>query len=364
MNITLANGNTLAVEPDGDSARYAELTGDDWVELRFSMPEYVEIEPGSAITFNGNTYHVERPQDVTIIHRMYYEYVVRFDSASIRLHHLMYSNPDDGRVEFSVTGPASTHLALLVRGANVYGSLTWTQGACIADNESLEKTISYDTLTLWDALELMGETFGCEWECIGTDIRFLRQVEYNKSLPLSLQYGEGNGLRTGIRRTNLGDKPPVKALVVKGSSTNINTSSDLTSYGSKTLHMAIGNSGVPLYVGYDGEHYIYQEADGQGDPVWSTDPQFNALLAKYFLVNDDGRMLLYCGNDITDLNTPSMGWGDGAEVADLSAIYPQKTHTVTAVSTEQVHFADDPTETYLQYTITISINNQSFDPNS
>ena len=67
MTITLANGNTLAIDPSDDSARYAELTGDDRVELKFELPQHAEIAPGSSISFEGKTYYVERPQDVEII---------------------------------------------------------------------------------------------------------------------------------------------------------------------------------------------------------------------------------------------------------------------------------------------------------
>ena len=212
-----------------------ELTGDEYVELKFSTAVYKEIATGSYIVFKSKTYYLNRPQDVKIVHRRNYEYTARFDAVAAVLKHRPFVNPDDGRVEFPVTGDLDEHVTLLVRSALAYTPFAWVKGNVLSD--TAEKCISYNGLTMWEAIELMAEEFGTEFEFRGTTIDVCK-VEYNEDAPLELQYGKNNGLVSGIPRSNYGDNPPVYGLIVKGSSQNINTSTNQqVSYGDKTLHM-------------------------------------------------------------------------------------------------------------------------------
>lgn len=353
MIITLRNGNSINVIPSDPSVRHAQLLGDDWVELRFETPYYIDIEPGSSVEFGGRTYWVERPQDVTIRHRRNFEYTARFDSSAARLKYLPFINPDDGRVTFAVTGNANVHLALLVRAANGISAQAWTAGNTVYD--SREVTVSYDSMSLWEALSLLADSFGTEYEVDGTAI-YLRKVEYNKSAPLILSYGYGNGLKSGIQRSNNGDFPPVLAVAVKGGNRNINTSSNQSAYGAKTLHMPGPGvvHGIPNIIGFDGEKFAYMDGySAQGGYHYDKETGFDDTSAKYYETSGDGRMLYYAGADAQNPTMPSLSAGTNVEIIDLSHIYPQKEHTVTAVTSQQktAQAQDGTTETYLEYTV-------------
>lgn len=350
MTITLANGNTLAIDPSDDSARYAELTGDDRVELKFELPQHAEIAPGSSISFEGKTYYVERPQDVEIICSREYRYTCQFWTVAARLKHMTYINPDDGRITFAVNGTANDHLGLLVRAINELSPLTWTVGNTVYN--STQKAVSFDGNTFWEALEMIAEAFSTEFEFDGTAV-YLRFVGYNKSLPLNLQYGAGNGLEPGIRRTNYGDKPPVVALCVKGGSRNLNTSSSQDAYDSKTLHMPTEINHQPMVIGYDGSKFAYASGYSSNQYTYTKETGFQDGSARYYVVGNGGRVLYYGGTIGISPAMPNLTFGTSMDVADLSEIYPNLTHTVTAVTTEQVTANG---ETFTQYTVAVSTN--------
>lgn len=356
MTINIPNGNTLTIVPSDSSARYSQLTGDDWIELKWESPEYVEIPTGSSVEFQGVTYTVERPQDVNIVNRRNYEYTVRFDTVAARLKYIKYINPDDGRVEFSVTGDANVHLNMLIRGANQLSGENWTAGNSVIGGK--EATINYDGLYLYDAIELIAETFATEFEIAGTAI-YIRKVEYNKSLPLNLSYGHGigNGLQPGIKRRNYGDRPKVVALAVKGGNRNLNTSTNQNAYDAKTLHMPVElSNGIPIVIGYDGHRFAYSDSWSQGTGYsYREDTGFDGSLAKYYVIGNGGRMLYYAGTNGTSPTMPALIAGTDMDVADLTWIYPSVTHTVTAVETRQetVTSPDGGSETYTAYNIKI-----------
>ena len=326
MTITLKNGNTYSVVPDDDSARYAELTGSDYIELKFSSAEYIEITPGSSVSFEGRTYWVERPQDVEIVHSRNYGYTVRLETEAARLRYLPFSNPDDNRVSFPVTGTLSDHLGLIVGSLTMQTGETWTAGNGLQTSE--QKALTYDALSLREALEMLAEAYDTEFQIEGKTIT-VGKVEYNKSLPLNLKYGKNNGLLSGIHRSNYGDEPPMMGLYVKSGSRNLNTSSNQDAYGAKTLHMPEEvTHGVAMVIGFDGSKFCWRT----GASSWTAQTGFNTSAARYYVVSGGGYKLLYAGTDRDNLTLPDISHGCSVGVAGLEDIYPTITHTVTAVA--------------------------------
>lgn len=361
MTITKPDSTTIEITPDDDSWRYAELTGDDRLEVRFSLPEHVEIQPGSSTVFRGITYYVEDPEDVTIVHRRDYEYVVNMYTVAARLKRIAYINPDDSRVTFPVTGDATDHLTLIVRSANLLGNLQWNVGSVLSNTG--DKSVSFDCCTLWEALEAVAEVFSTEFGFSGTTVN-LGPQEFNKQQPLSLQYGKNKGLPGGIRRENLDNGSLLVAIAVKGSDRNINTSSNAGAYGAKTLHMP-GEimSGVPQVLLYDGEKFGYVSMTSQGgghtDYYYEYETGFNPAgleLIDTYVIGNGGTVLQWCGKlDVSGRQRPlehimPATYGTTVRTEDLTDIYPELTHTVTAVETATVtpQGGGDP---YTQYTI-------------
>lgn len=396
MIITLANGNTYNVEPSDDSNRYAELMGDDYVVLKFSTADYIEIAQGSSIVFNGSTYYVFKPQEVRIVNSRNFEYTVRFDLAISLWHYRPFVNPDDNRVTFTVTGTLNDHVTMLIRSSNINTDITWTEGD--VDSDDLEKSISYDSVTLWDAIVLLCNEFDTEFEFIGYALH-VKKIEYNSNTPLVVKYGKGNGVNPGIKRTNYGDSQQVAALYVKGGVKNININeyksvvwnqyaNSLAGYDvSTSLHMPSyidgyynGNFHIDeLYfkirIGFDGEYlsiadrvakvgnefqYVYRN-DGQNN-------NFDLNKAKYYEISFGGRYIYpietpgYADYRIATPNDESTFANElwhKIDIVDLSEIYPQRTHTVTAVES-QIKY-DEDNQPFLEYTISFSESTINYD---
>ena len=109
------NQAVLTVEVSDESYAYNEIMGDKRLHLEFELPNYIEIPVGSYVTFHNETYYLLKPESLKLIHRRNWEYVVEFEGLQEILTTLVYSNPDNHKVEFPVTGKAQDHLNILVR---------------------------------------------------------------------------------------------------------------------------------------------------------------------------------------------------------------------------------------------------------
>ena len=118
----------------------------------------------------------------------------------------------------------------------------WTVGKYI---DAAEKCINYDHAYCWDALGQMAEEFDTEFEIVGKTVS-LHKVEYNKTKPLPLSYGKGNGFVSGVGRSNYTDTPPIEILYAQGGTDNI----DASEYGSSELHLPKNGT-----LKYDGERF-------------------------------------------------------------------------------------------------------------
>jgi hypothetical protein len=134
----------------------------------------------------------------------------------------------------------------------------WTVGDCIEGNPAL---IDFNDVYCIDALSMIAEAFHTEYEIEGKAIH-LRKAEKDKNNPLPLAYGKGNGLLSGIGRTNY--KNRIAVLRVKTSDRNINRAA----YGSKTLRMPKNH-----LVTYQGIRYI---TDATGSTITRETPLINA----------------------------------------------------------------------------------------
>jgi Carbohydrate binding domain. len=103
----------------------------------------------------------------------------------------------------------------------------WQVGECI---EAEELLLDFSDMFCLDALTYIAEKFNTEWEVSGKTIH-IRKVERAKDSPLPLAYGKGNGLLSGIERTNY--KGRIGQVRIKTSDRNISR----IPYGSSTLKM-------------------------------------------------------------------------------------------------------------------------------
>lgn len=225
------NGGEVEITPTDDSYRLKELMGADEVVLKFALPDYLAISTGAYITYKGDRYEVESEDSVRMIHTEEYEYTVTFSSPRAHLRrYIVREKGGEGRITFFLTAKPREHLDLIVHNLNEREA-GWVVGACL---DGSEKTIEYSTTNALDALQKLAEAYGTEWECEGRTLS-LRKAEHHKDSPLTVSYGKGKGLLSGLER-NPAEEQPVGTLYVTGTDRNI----DPAKYKSKTLHLPEG----------------------------------------------------------------------------------------------------------------------------
>ena len=285
----------LEIEVDDNSYRNRAVMGDHSLTLYYSLPEHVEIPVGSYCEFQGGTFTLKRPENFKMKHKRLFEYTVLFDPPEANAKVWKFRNPVDGRLKFSLTAKPHEHLQMFVDNMNRRDK-GWTVGECI---DGVETLIAYDHDFCIDALTRMASTFKTEYEFTGKRVS-LRKIEYNKSNPLPLSYGRGNGFKSGVGRSNTGDKPPTEILFVQGGTDNI----DPSKYGSSVLLLPKNQT-----LAYDGEHF--EDEDG-----------FISKNARRYVVDEAGLSIRRDDKQLSSLAEDSL---------DCSEIYPKRVGTVSTV---------------------------------
>lgn len=290
-----AGSKVLEIEVDDNSYRNRAVMGDHSLTLYYSLPEHVEIPVGSYCEFQGETFTLKRPENFKMKHKRLFEYTVLFDPPEANAKVWKFRNPVDGRLKFSLTAKPHEHLQMFVDNMNRRDK-GWTVGECI---DGVETLIAYDHDFCIDALTRMASTFKTEYEFTGKRVS-LRKIEYNKSNPLPLSYGRGNGFKPGVGRSNTGDNPPTEILFVQGGTDNI----DPSKYGSSELLLPKNQT-----LAYDGEHF--EDEDG-----------FIAKNARRYVVDEAGLSIRRDDKQLSSLAEDSL---------DCSEIYPKRVGTVSTV---------------------------------
>lgn len=240
----------LDVVVDDNSYRIREIMGEHSLVLYYALPEHVEIPTGAYCDFEGERYTLMRPEQIKMKHTRLYEYTVTFSARQGKAKIWKFRNTVDGRLKFPYTAKPKEHLQMVVDNMNRHDS-GWSVGECI---DEVEKLVTYDHDYCLDALVKIADEFKTEYEIIGKTIS-LHKVEYEKSNPLPLSYGRGNGFKTGVGRSNSGEKMPTEILFVQGGEKNI----DRSKYPADETLRASSNGCLLLpagqTIGYDGEHF-------------------------------------------------------------------------------------------------------------
>ncbi len=285
----------LDVDVDDSSYRHRVIKGDHNLTLKYSLAEHVELPVGSYCLFQGQRYTLESPEAFKMKHSRSFEYTVTMESYQAKAKIWKFRNPVDGRLKFSLTAKPREHLQMFVDNMNRRDS-GWTVGDCV---DGAEHLINYDHDYCWAALTKQATEFETEFEIVGKRVS-LRKVEYNKSNPLPLSYGCGNGFKSGLGRSNGSDNPPVEILYVQGGSDNI----DRSRYGNGELLLPKGQA-----ISYDGEYF--EDEDG-----------FNAANARRYVVDDLGLSVRRADKALSSLAEDSL---------DAQDIYPKRVGTVSSV---------------------------------
>ena len=285
----------LDVEVDDNSYRNRVIMGDHSLTLYYSLPEHVEIPVGAYCEFQGEKFTLERPENFKMKHKRLFEYTVIFEAPEAKAKIWKFRNPVDGRLKFSLTAKPIEHLQMFVDNMNRRDT-GWTVGDCV---DGVETLIAYDHDFCIAALQKQASQFNTEYEFVGKRVS-LKKVEYNKSAPLPLSYGRGNGFKSGVGRSNTGDTPPIEILFVQGGTDNI----DPSKYGSSELKLPAGQT-----LAYDGEHF-------------ENEAGFVKANARNYVVDESGLSIRRYDKQLSSLAEDSL---------DCSEIYPKRVGTVSSV---------------------------------
>lgn len=286
----------LDVEVDDNSYRNRVIMGDHSLTIYYSLPEHVEIPVGAYCEFQGEKFTLERPENFKMKHKRLFEYTVIFEAPEAKAKIWKFRNPIDGRLKFSLTAKPIEHLQMFVDNMNRRDT-GWTVGDCV---DGVETLIAYDHDFCIAALQKQASQFNTEYEFVGKRVS-LKKVEYNKSAPLPLSYGRGNGFKSGVGRSNTGDTPPIEILFVQGGTDNI----DPSKYGSSELKLPAGQT-----LAYDGEHF-------------ENEAGFVKANARNYVVDESGLSIRRYDKQLSSLAEDSL---------DCSEIYPKRVGTVSSVA--------------------------------
>lgn len=287
----------LDIEVDDNSYRHRVIMGEHSLTLYYSLPEHVELPVGSYCEFQGETFTLERPEAFKMKHSRYFEYTVTMEAPEAKAKIWKFRNTVDGRLKFSLTAKPVEHLQMFVDNMNRRDK-GWTVGDCI---DGVEQCINYDHAFCLDALKQQASEFKTEYEFKGKRVS-LKKVEYNKTYPLPLSYGRGNGFKSGVGRTNTGEQPPVEILYVQGGTDNL----DPSKYGASELRLPKGKQ-----LGYDGEHF-------------DTEDGFNKAASRLYITDEDGLSIRRYDKQLASLAEDSL---------DCSSISPKRVGEVSKVIT-------------------------------
>ena len=296
MKIYSSGGEViLDVIVDDNSYRNRAIMGDHSVVLYFALPTFTEIPVGAYIDYQGERYTLERPEALKMKHSRNFEYTVTLEAYQTRAERWIFRNTVDARITFPLTAKPIEHLQMFVDNMNRRDT-GWTVGECI---DGVEKLISYDKLHCLEALQQMATTFDTEYEIVGKTVS-LHKVEYNRSAPLALSYGRGNGFLPDIGRSNSGDSMPVEILFVAGGEDNI----DPSTYGSAALLLPKGQT-----LRFDGTHFEDEEG-------------FDSGSARGYITSADGLSLRRSDRELSSM---------AEDCLDCSDISPKRVGTVGQV---------------------------------
>ena len=281
------DGNVSRVIHESESSyRYRSLMNKTSLQLKFSLPEYIEFPVGTTCEFQGETFSLLAPPTIKKNGERDIEFTLDMGNDEEHLSRYKLRNNEDGRLKWSMTAKPEEFIRQIVLNLNRRdGEGVWSVGTCL---EATEKTIEFNHSYLLDALQSIAEEFETEWEIVDHTIS-LHKVEYFKDSPVALSYGKGNGFVSGLGRSSSADTPPVEILYVQGGEQNI----DASKYGSRFLLLPKAQELV-----YEGKRYV-ASSDGLSVQRADKEPRYH---------NEDS--------------------------LELEDIYPKRVGSVTAVEVE------------------------------
>ena len=248
--ITLyVNGVATPFPISSESYHEAKVGAVSTLVVETTSDKAIAFPLGTYCTWRGEKFALYTPAEVVKVSEREYRYTLTLSGEGQQLalskFKFIVANPEDVRLSFTLTGKPRFFLEQILRSLPAGFSI----GACL---EAEAQAISFKHEDCLSALSRVAEAFKTEWHITGKTLN-LGKVVGNKAGAVTLSYGKGKGLLSGLTASNDSEKSPVGKLFIQGTERNI----DPTKYGAKSLHLPKGRT-----LAYEGRTYVVS-ADGQ-----------------------------------------------------------------------------------------------------
>lgn len=248
--ITLyVNGKATPFPISSESYHEAKVGAVSTLVVETTSDKAIAFPLGTYCTWRGEKFSLYTPAEVVKVSEREYRYTLTLSGEGQQLalskFKFIVANPEDVRLSFTLTGKPRFFLEQILRSLPAGFSI----GACL---EAEAQAISFKHEDCLSALSRVAEAFKTEWHITGKTLN-LGKVVGNKANAVTLSYGKGKGLLSGLTATNDSEKSPVGKLFIQGTERNI----DPTKYGAKSLHLPKGRT-----LAYEGRTYVVSD-DGQ-----------------------------------------------------------------------------------------------------
>ena len=248
--ITLyVNGKATPFPISSESYHEAKVGAVSTLVVETTSDKAIAFPLGTYCTWRGEKFTLYTPAEVVKVSEREYRYTLTLSGEGQQLalskFKFIVANPEDVRLSFTLTGKPSFFLEQILRSLPAGFSI----GACL---EAEAQAISFKHEDCLSALSRIAEAFKTEWNITGKTLN-LGKVVGNKANAVTLSYGKGKGLLSGLTASNDSEKSPVGKLFIQGTERNI----DPSKYGAKSLHLPKGRT-----LAYEGRTYVVS-TDGQ-----------------------------------------------------------------------------------------------------
>lgn len=243
------NGKDTPFPISSESYHEAKVGAVSTLVVETTSDKAIAFPLGTYCTWRGEKFALYTPAEVVKVSEREYRYTLTLSGEGQQLalskFKFIVANPEDVRLSFTLTGKPRFFLEQILRSLPA----GFTIGACL---EAEAQAISFKHEDCLSALSRVAEAFKTEWHITGKTLN-LGKVVGNKANAVTLSYGKGKGLLSGLTASNDSEKSPVGKLFIQGTERNI----DPTKYGAKSLHLPKGRN-----LAYEGRTYVVS-ADGQ-----------------------------------------------------------------------------------------------------
>ena len=243
------NGKATPFPISSESYHEAKVGAVSTLVVETTSDKAIAFPLGTYCTWRGEKFSLYTPAEVVKVSEREYRYTLTLigegQQLALSKFKFIVANPEDVRLSFTLTGKPRFFLEQILRSLPAGFSI----GACL---EAEAQAISFKHEDCLSALSRVAEAFKTEWHITGKTLN-LGKVVGNKANAVTLSYGKGKGLLSGLTASNDSEKSPVGKLFIQGTERNI----DPTKYGAKSLHLPKGRT-----LAYEGRAYMVS-ADGQ-----------------------------------------------------------------------------------------------------